>query len=165
METKSLLTSPSNVLSYYLKFPVNNLNFHWRWRWWDQIQAIFLNLFYFNLKFRTLSGEYITRLKSKLLLFISWTNFLLDLRRGLKKSSSIWTKFLSTYTSALSQKRRVLLAMIPLVLKTTWAQKVHFLLPPLALCRRSTMGLNQLWSRIWFFYLRKKLLIFSFYWD
>ena len=31
-----------------VNFPANNLNFHWRWRWWDQIQAIFLNLFYFN---------------------------------------------------------------------------------------------------------------------
>ena len=26
--------------------PANNLTF--RWSWWDQIQAIFLNLFYFN---------------------------------------------------------------------------------------------------------------------
>ena len=25
-----------------------NLNFHWRWSWWDQIQAIFQNLFFFN---------------------------------------------------------------------------------------------------------------------
>ena len=24
-----------------------NLNFHWSWRWWDRIQAIFLNLFHF----------------------------------------------------------------------------------------------------------------------
>ena len=24
------------------------MSFHWRWRWWDQIQAIFLSLFYFN---------------------------------------------------------------------------------------------------------------------
>ena len=22
-------------------FPAHNLNFHWRWRWWDQIQATF----------------------------------------------------------------------------------------------------------------------------
>ena len=29
-----------------VNFPANNLNFHWRW--WDQIQAIFLNLFYFK---------------------------------------------------------------------------------------------------------------------
>ena len=29
-------------------FPAQNLNFHSRLRWWDQIQAIFLNLFYFN---------------------------------------------------------------------------------------------------------------------
>ena len=31
------------------KFPAHNLNFHWRWRWWDQIQATFYNLFYFTL--------------------------------------------------------------------------------------------------------------------
>ena len=23
-------------------FPAHNLNFHWRWRWWDQIQPIIL---------------------------------------------------------------------------------------------------------------------------
>ena len=28
-----------------VNFPANNLNFHWRW--WDGIQAIFLNIFYF----------------------------------------------------------------------------------------------------------------------
>ena len=32
---------------YIANFLANNLNFHWRWRWWDQIQAIFLKLFYF----------------------------------------------------------------------------------------------------------------------
>ena len=31
-----------------VNFSTNNLNFHWRWRWWDQIQAIFLNSFYFT---------------------------------------------------------------------------------------------------------------------
>ena len=30
------------------KLSSNNLNFHRRWRWWDRIQAIFSNLFYFN---------------------------------------------------------------------------------------------------------------------
>ena len=30
------------------RLPTNNLNFHWRWQWWDQIHAIMLNLFYFN---------------------------------------------------------------------------------------------------------------------
>ena len=30
------------------KLFANNLNFHWRWRWWDRIQAIFWNLFYFK---------------------------------------------------------------------------------------------------------------------
>ena len=34
-----------------VNFPANNLNFHWRWRWWDQIQAIFLNIFYFTSSF------------------------------------------------------------------------------------------------------------------
>ena len=29
-------------------FPAHNLNFHWRWRWWDQIQATFQNLSYFK---------------------------------------------------------------------------------------------------------------------
>ena len=29
-------------------FPAHNLNFPWRWRWWDWIQAILLNLFYFT---------------------------------------------------------------------------------------------------------------------
>ena len=43
LKTKSLLTSPSNA-----NFPANNLNFLWRWRWWDQIQTIFLKRFYFT---------------------------------------------------------------------------------------------------------------------
>ena len=30
------------------KISCQNLNFHWRQRWWDQIQIIFLNLFYFR---------------------------------------------------------------------------------------------------------------------
>ena len=32
-------------------FPAHNLNFHWRWRWWDRIQAIFLNIFYFKIDY------------------------------------------------------------------------------------------------------------------
>ena len=28
-------------------FPAHNLNFHWRWRWWNRIQATNLNFFYF----------------------------------------------------------------------------------------------------------------------
>ena len=31
-----------------VNFPAHNLNFHWRWRWWDQIHATSLNLFYFT---------------------------------------------------------------------------------------------------------------------
>ena len=30
-----------------VNFAANNLNFHWRWRWWDGIWFIFLNIFYF----------------------------------------------------------------------------------------------------------------------
>ena len=33
-----------------VNFPTNNLNFHLSWSWWYQIQAIFLNLFYFKWK-------------------------------------------------------------------------------------------------------------------
>ena len=29
-------------------FPAHNLNFHWKWRWCDQIQATFKSIFYFN---------------------------------------------------------------------------------------------------------------------
>ena len=34
------------------KLSPNSLNFHWRWRWWDRIQVIFLNLFYFTIQGR-----------------------------------------------------------------------------------------------------------------
>ena len=54
LKTKSLLTSHSNVLPYYLKktfLPIIWI-FHWRWRWLDRIQAIVLNLFYFISKFQ-----------------------------------------------------------------------------------------------------------------
>ena len=51
---QSLLTTPSNILPLHLKqtfptivshFPTHNLNFHWRWRWWDQFQTTFYNFF------------------------------------------------------------------------------------------------------------------------
>ena len=44
---KSLLTTPPTPQA---NFPAHNLNFHRRWRWWDQIQAIFLNLLYLKNK-------------------------------------------------------------------------------------------------------------------
>ena len=37
-----------NALLPQANFPTHNLNFHWRRRWWDWIQAIFLNFFYFT---------------------------------------------------------------------------------------------------------------------
>ena len=43
---KSLWQHPAMFCLY--TFPAHSLNFHWRWRWWDRIQAIFLNLFYFK---------------------------------------------------------------------------------------------------------------------
>ena len=40
---KSLLTTTRNVLPLFLiKLSRSYLNFHWRWRWLDQIQATFL---------------------------------------------------------------------------------------------------------------------------
>ena len=49
-EGKTLLdiTQQCSALLPQVNFPANNLNFHRRRRWWDQIQAIFLNLFYFK---------------------------------------------------------------------------------------------------------------------
>ena len=43
------ITQQCFALLTQLNFPINNLNFHWRCRWWDQIQSIFLSLFYFNI--------------------------------------------------------------------------------------------------------------------
>ena len=36
------------AFTYQANFPIHNLNFHWRWRWLDRMQVIFLNLFYFT---------------------------------------------------------------------------------------------------------------------
>jgi hypothetical protein len=35
----------------HANFPANNLNFHWRW--WDWIQPIFLNNFYFKFELKS----------------------------------------------------------------------------------------------------------------
>ena len=43
------------------KLSHNNLNFHWSWRWWDRIHAIFLNLFYFTLHSQSLPSLAILR--------------------------------------------------------------------------------------------------------
>ena len=42
------ITQQCFALLPQVNFSANNLHFHWRWRWWDQIQAIFLNIFYFT---------------------------------------------------------------------------------------------------------------------
>ena len=36
------------VFTHWANFPTHNLSFHCRWRWWDWIQAVFLNLLYFT---------------------------------------------------------------------------------------------------------------------
>ena len=41
-------------------FPTHDLNFHWRWRWWDKIQAIFLNLFYLKCLFSLTNDSKLT---------------------------------------------------------------------------------------------------------
>ena len=46
------ITQQCFALLPQVNFPANNLNFHSRWGWWDWIQAIFLNLFYFIKKIR-----------------------------------------------------------------------------------------------------------------
>ena len=51
-----LIPSPSvkiQIMQCFALLPqvtihANDLNFHWRWGWWDRIQAIFVNLLYFK---------------------------------------------------------------------------------------------------------------------
>ena len=54
------ITQQCFALLHQVNFPANNLNLYWSWRWWDQIQAIFLNLFYFTfyLFFRIWSSQF-----------------------------------------------------------------------------------------------------------
>ena len=42
------ITQQCFALLPQMNFPADNLNLHERWRWRDQIQAIFLNFFYFT---------------------------------------------------------------------------------------------------------------------
>ena len=59
---KSLLTTSSNVLSLHISRPQFEL--HWRWSWWNQIQAIFtLNRWFFK---RWMSGNIWTWTKETL---------------------------------------------------------------------------------------------------
>ena len=37
------ITQQCFALLPQVNFPANNLNFQWKWRWWDRIQAIFSN--------------------------------------------------------------------------------------------------------------------------
>ena len=48
MGGKISLSCIGKTLLGIVNFPANNLNLHSRWRWWDWIQDIFLNLFYFK---------------------------------------------------------------------------------------------------------------------
>ena len=49
-----------------VNFPANNLNFHWRWRRWNQIQTIFWNLFYFiKVQIRPKYSQYLVNAKHK----------------------------------------------------------------------------------------------------
>ena len=43
------ITQQCFALLPQVKFPANNLNFHWKRMWWDRNQTIFLNLFYFTI--------------------------------------------------------------------------------------------------------------------
>ena len=42
------ITQQCFALLPQVNFHANNLNFHWRCRWWDWIQDIYWNLFYFK---------------------------------------------------------------------------------------------------------------------
>ena len=72
---KTLLGVVKKLLLPQVNFPANNLNFQLSWRWWDWIQAIFLNLFYFTI-FR---GHWN--------IFQEWKYFAIDILYELDKNS------------------------------------------------------------------------------
>ena len=94
LKTKSLTTSPSNVTSR--NFPTHNLNFDWWSRWWDWIQAIFLNLFYFKMTYRD-SALYRSWTVTSLIFTISPPRFFISFSgpRGLVEPATICRDFLS----------------------------------------------------------------------
>ena len=47
------------ALLLLVKFPAINLNFHWRGRWSDQIQTIFLHLFYFTKDLESFAQQFL----------------------------------------------------------------------------------------------------------
>ena len=49
MWTHFLFSKQCFAFTPQANFPAHDLNFHWRWRWWDQIQVTFWNSFYFNM--------------------------------------------------------------------------------------------------------------------
>ena len=86
------------------KFPVNSLNFNWRWSWWDQIQAIFLNLFYFIFKSRSIFPHRLNMwypncpvFKLSLIILPTWClQILLELPK--KKLSTLLYKWLFNFS-------------------------------------------------------------------
>ena len=40
LKTKSFFDISQQCFALLPNFPTNNLNFHWRWRWWDQIFSV-----------------------------------------------------------------------------------------------------------------------------
>ena len=58
-----------------VNFPTNNLNLHWRWRWWDQIQALFLSKLTGSLSSYLVNDEPTKGNKSRNIYRWIWANF------------------------------------------------------------------------------------------
>ena len=75
-------------------FPAHNLNFHWRWRWWDQIQATFKNLLYFALKAVSCSAGcpwfQVRRFHATLIEIVTSNGFSLQSNVGIEHGISRW---------------------------------------------------------------------------
>ena len=102
-------------------FPSHNLNFHWRWRWWDQIQAIFLNLFYFNCLLVCKKGFLCSSSIEKKGYCISVIVFLY-FKRGCQKSCP-WEK-----KSQKSQKCKINLVKLPFSAQKLLLRKLFFVM-------------------------------------
>ena len=103
-----------------VNFPSNNLNFHWRW--WDWIQAIFLNIFYFIIYILS-SHQYFwhSGAPSHLLLEIplgsfqwfdligngNYNLFTSETRLILSRTTDAWFKYKYTYLISFCRKESV----------------------------------------------------------
>ena len=71
---------------FCLYFPAHNLNFQWRWRWLDQIQATFLKDFYFTNSQSRISAPDFFKAREKWAVSLWWVRNYWKSRLRIRKS-------------------------------------------------------------------------------